>query len=84
MTAEQEVKDTYAMLKTGGFKVAEIIFEGGISVKDTEILSVLQKLVDQGKAFGTVKVVYLSKDGQPRVIEIPAGQQEEAEQAPTK
>ncbi|MCD6523186.1 MAG: hypothetical protein J7K68_05580 [Candidatus Diapherotrites archaeon] len=73
MTMEDEVKTTYKMLKENNFKVAEIIFEGGISVKDTQILATLQKLVDEGKAFGIVHVIYLTQDGQQRVIDITAG-----------
>ena len=70
MTMEEEVKTTYKMLKDANFNVAEIIFEGGISVKDTEVLAELQKLVNGGKAFGVVHVIYTTSDGQQRVIDI--------------
>lgn len=52
MAFEDEVKTTYKMLKENNFKVAEIIFEGGISVKDTQALAQLQQWSDSGKAFG--------------------------------
>jgi len=70
MTMADEVKTTYKMLKENNFKVAEIIFEGGISVKDTAVLEQLQKLVEGSKAFGVVHVIYRTTDGQQRVIDI--------------
>ena len=79
MTMETEVKTTYKMLKDNNFKVAEIIFEGGISVKDTKVLADLEKLVEGGKAFGVVHVIYFTDDGQQRVIDITAGNLKEAE-----
>ena len=77
MTMEDEVKTTYRMLKDNNFKVAEIIFEGGVSVKDTQSLASLQHWVDGGKAFGVVHVIYFTADGQQRVIDITAGKPEE-------
>lgn len=77
MSMEDEVKTTYKMLKENDFKVAEIIFEGGISVKDTSALASLQHWVDGGKAFGVVHVIYFTSDGQQRVIDITAGEPEE-------
>ena len=81
MAMEDEVKTTYKMLKDNNFKVAEIIFEGGISVKDTQVLAQLQQLVEGGKAFGVVHVIYFTNDGQQRVIDITAGNIKEAGQA---
>ena len=72
MTMEDEVKDTYKMLKGADFKIAEIIFEGGVSVKDTKALSQLQQWVKDGKAFGVTHVIYITKDNQQRVIDIPS------------
>ncbi len=79
---EDEVKTTYKMLKTNDFKVAEIIFEGGVSVKDTASLASLQQWVDGGKAFGVIHVIYFTPDGQQRVIDITAGKPESAVPAP--
>jgi hypothetical protein len=83
---EDEVKTTYKMLKENNFKVSEIIFEGGVSVKDTSALSSLQQWADNGKAFGVVHVIYFTPDGQQRVIDITAGKMEEegAEAAETE
>ncbi|MBN3037693.1 MAG: hypothetical protein JW834_04585 [Candidatus Diapherotrites archaeon] len=82
MTMEDEVRTTYKMLKDNDFKVAEIIFEGGISVKDTAVLAQLQALTDSGKAFGVVHVIYSTPDGQQRVIDITTGKPEEGEAPP--
>ncbi len=86
MTMETEVKTTYKMLKENNFKVSEIIFEGGVSVKDTSALSALQQWTEGGKAFGVVHVIYFTPDGQQRVIDITAGkmQEEGAEAAETE
>ena len=84
MTLEDEVKTTYRMLKDNKFKVAEIIFEGGVSVKDTQSLASLQHWVDGGKAFGVVHVIYFTEDGQQRVIDITAGKPEAPVTAPPK
>ena len=70
MTMEEEVKTTYKMLKENNFKINEIVFEGGFSVKDKNALSTLQKWVDEGKAFGIVHLIYFTEDGQQRVIDI--------------
>jgi hypothetical protein len=77
MNFEDEVKTTFTMLKNAGFKVAEIIFEGGVSVKDTKALAQLQQWSDAGKAYGVVHVVYFTADGQQRVIDINAGKEPE-------
>ena len=82
MTMEDEVKTTYKMLKDSGFKVAEIIFEGGVSVKDTQSLASLQQWTDAGKAFGVVHVIYFTSDGQQRVIDITAGKTEKPPTTP--
>jgi hypothetical protein len=79
---EQEIIDTYKLLKQGGFNVVEIVFEGGISVKDKSVLKQLQVLVDSEKAFGVAKIVYLSKDGSPRMIEIPSRELTQEDLAP--
>ncbi len=79
MTMEDEVKQTYKMLKDAGLDVVEIIFEGGLSVKNTDILKLLQELVDQGKAYGVVHVIYTTKEGKQRVIDIPT-QEESGEE----
>lgn len=86
MTMENEVKTTYKMLKENNFKVSEIIFEGGVSVKDTSALGTLQQWADGGKAFGVVHVIYFTPDGQQRVIDITAGKmaEEGAEAAETE
>ncbi len=76
---EQEVKETYKMLKDNELKVIEIVFEGGLSVKNTEILKLLQQLVDQGKAYGVVHVIYVNKEGAQRMIDIPTQEKEAAE-----
>lgn len=73
MTMEDEVKTTYKMLKENDFNVSEIVFEGGFSVKDKNALAKLQKWVDEGKAFGIVHVIYSTKEGQQRVIDITTG-----------
>jgi len=70
MKMEEEVKSTYKMLRDNDFKVSEIIFEGGFSVKDTSSLATLQKWVEEGKAFGIVHVIYNTDDGQQRIIDI--------------
>ncbi|MCD4740250.1 hypothetical protein K8R43_03605 [archaeon] len=70
MKMEDEVKATYKMLRDNDFKVSEIIFEGGFSVKDTASLSALQRWIEQGKAFGIVHVIYNTEDGQQRIIDI--------------
>jgi protein-disulfide isomerase len=74
---ESEVKTTYKMLKENNFKVSEIIFEGGVSVKDTTALAALQQWADGGKAFGVVHVIYFTPEGQQRVIDITAGKMQE-------
>jgi len=73
---EQEVKETYKMLKDSGLNVIEIVFEGGLSVKNTEILKLLQQLVDQGKAYGVVHIIYTNKEGAQRMIDIPTQEKE--------
>ncbi len=77
MTMEEEVKSTYKMLKENNFKVSEIIFEGGFSVKDTTALTMLQKWIDEGKAFGVVHLIYNTEDGQQRIIDITTAKMEE-------
>ena len=84
MGMDDEVKTTYKMLKENGFKVAEIIFEGGISVKDTTALDTLQQWVEAGKAFGVTHVIYFTNDGQQRVIDVTAGKMEAPTAAPLK
>jgi hypothetical protein len=79
MTMEEEVKKTYKMLKENDFKVSEIIFEGGFSVKDTTALAMLQKWIDEGKAFGIVHLIYNTEDGQQRIIDITTTKMEEKE-----
>ena len=79
MTMEEEVKSTYKMLKENDFKVSEIIFEGGFSVKDTMALTTLQKWIGEGKAFGIVHVIYFTEDGQQRIIDITTNKIEEEE-----
>ncbi len=76
---EEEVKQTYKMLKDAGMNVVEIIFEGGLSVKNTDVLHQLQDMVDQGKAYGVVHVVYTTPEGKQRMIDIPT-QEEEAKE----
>ena len=77
MTVEDEVKQTYKMLKDAGMNVAEIIFEGGFSVKNTDALHQLQEMVNSGKAYGVVHVVYTTPDGKQRMIDIPTQEEEE-------
>jgi protein-disulfide isomerase len=77
MKMEDEVKTSFKMLKENDFKVTEIIFEGGFSVKDTAALATLQKWVDDGKAFGVVHIIYFTEDGQQRVLDVATGQLEE-------
>ncbi len=77
MTMEEEVKETYKMLRDSGLSVVEIVFEGGLSVKNTDILHMLQELVDQGKAYGVVHIVYTNKEGKQRMIDIPTQEEEE-------
>ncbi len=82
MTMEDEVKDTYEMLKDSGLNVIEIVFEGGLSVKNTDMLHLLQELVNQGKAYGVVHVVYTNKEGKQRMIDIPSQEEEKPEEKP--
>ena len=82
MNMEEEVKATYKMLKENNFKVSEIIFEGGFSVKDTTSLATLQKWVDEGKAFGIVHVIYYTPDGVQRVVDITTGKLDEDQKKP--
>ncbi len=70
----EEVKKVFEMLKNEeGFDVAEIVFEGGLSVTDMDTLNQVQDLVDEKKAFGAVHVIYTNKDGEERVINVSAG-----------
>jgi len=80
MKMDEEVKTSFKMLKENNFKVTEIIFEGGFSVKDTASLATLQKWVDEGKAFGVVHIIYFTDDGQQRVLDITTGKMEESEE----
>lgn len=77
---EDEIKSTYKMLKENDFKISEIIFEGGFSVKDTAALITLQKWIDEGKAFGIVHVIYFTEDGQQRIIDITTNKLAEEEE----
>jgi sensor histidine kinase regulating citrate/malate metabolism len=77
MTMEDEVKQTYKILKDGGMNVVEIVFEGGFSVKNTDMLKLLQEMVNQGKAYGVVHVVYQTPEGAQRMIDIPTQEKEE-------
>lgn len=76
----EEVSEMFKLLKLGGLKVTEIVFEGGISVKEKERLDDIQKQIDAKKAFGVVKLVYVTKAGEPRALEIPAMCEEEKTQ----
>ena len=75
------------MLVSAGFSPADAVFEGAVSVKDTTTLDYLEKLEESKAAVGTLKVVYFTKpaseatDADLRVIEIPVGSQEEAEES---
>ena len=77
MSMENEVKTTYKMLKENNFKVSDIIFEGGFSVRDHAALATLQKWADEGKAFGVVHIIYSTPEGKQRVIDIPTAELEE-------
>ena len=81
MTMENEVKQTYKILKDGGMNVVEIVFEGGFSVKNTDILKLLQEMVDQGKAYGVVHIVYQTPEGAQRMIDVPTQEKEEEQES---
>lgn len=73
MKFSEEVMNSIKMIKSGGFSIADIIFEGAISVKKKEVLQKIQELEDGGEAVGVIRIGYYV-DNQVRVIEVPVGQ----------
>ena len=77
MPFSDEVMRSIEMLKSAGNTIADIVFEGAISVKKKEMLVKLQELEGGGEAVGVIRVGYLTPDKKLRVIEIPVGNQEQ-------
>lgn len=72
-----EVIKTINMLKSGGNSIADIVFEGALSVKKKEVLMKLQELETSGEAIGVIRVGYLTPEKKLRVVEIPVGKEAE-------
>ncbi len=70
----EEVTKTYKMLKDAGFEVADVVFEGAMTVEKKDILAVLEGLANEKKAMGTIRIIYSVAADQLRTIEIPVGE----------
>lgn len=77
MGFSDEVMKTINMLKSAENSIADIVFEGALSVKKKEVLMSLQGLETSGEAIGVIRVGYLTPDKKLRVIEIPVGKEAE-------
>lgn len=65
------------MLKSGGFKLLDVQFEGVIDVMDQELgsrlITLISKMaVERQQAFGVFRLYY-ECDGDTRMIEVPVG-----------
>jgi len=77
MDSKAEIDKVSAMLKSAGFKLLDVQFEGVIDVMDPELGSRLTTLiskmaVERQQAFGVFRIYYES-DGDTRMIEVPVG-----------
>lgn len=78
MTIKEEITETCKLLKTSQFNIADVVFEGGISVNETKSLEDLQALISKKKALGVIKLFYENKEKEIRVIHFPTQKQEES------
>lgn len=77
MSMQEEVVKTFNMVKSAGFKVVDVIFEGAMTVQGKGLLDQLDVLSKDRKATGIIRIVYSLTEGdgeQIRVIEIPVGE----------
>jgi hypothetical protein len=77
-----EVIKTINMLKSAGNSIADIVFEGALSVKKKEVLMKLQELEATGESIGVIRVGYLTPEKKLRVIEVPVGKETEQKAPP--
>jgi hypothetical protein len=72
------------MLKSAGFKLLDVQFEGVVEAMDARVSAVINKMAETQQAFGVFRVYYECEPGETRVIEIPVGpaQGEEGELPP--
>jgi hypothetical protein len=77
MDSKVEIDKVSAMLKSAGFKLLDVQFEGVIDVMDPELgsrlITLISKMaVERQQAFGVFRMYY-ECDGDTRMIEVPVG-----------
>jgi hypothetical protein len=85
MDAKSELQKTQEMLKSAGFQVVDVQFEGAIVAQDAKVQRVINAMAEAQQAFGVLRVYY-DIGGEVRVIEIPVGNMPEGapEEKPKK
>ena len=78
MDPKSEIDKVSKMLKSGGFKLLDVQFEGVVEAMDNRVVAVINKMSDTQQAFGVFRVYY-ECEGDTRMIEIPVGAAPEGE-----
>ncbi len=76
MDPKSEIDKVEKMLKSAGFKMLDVQFEGAVEAVDNRVVAVINKMARTQQAFGVFRVYY-EAEGDSRMIEIPVGQMPE-------
>lgn len=81
MDPKTEIDKVSAMLKSAGFKLLDVQFEGAVDAMDSRVVAIINKMAETQQAFGVFRVYY-ECEGDTRMIEIPVGAAPEGEMPP--
>ncbi len=72
MDPKSEIDKVEKMLKSAGFKMLDVQFEGAVEAMDNRVVAVINKMAETQQAFGVFRIYY-EVGGDTRMIEIPVG-----------